>query len=79
MEVRARLDLLPSALVGTLSPPGGKVSRGMEGRLTGYPRDQVLAILAFLRHEEAADADEATDSSRRVMARAIKYWNGLAG
>jgi hypothetical protein len=39
----------------------------------------VRAIVAFLRHAEAAEADESTVASRRVVARAIKYWSGLAG
>jgi hypothetical protein len=81
MEGRRELDCLPKALVSELSPPGGKPSEHAGDKLTGFTSSQVLAILAFLRHFEASESEELLDdkSGRRVIARAIRYWGGLAG
>jgi hypothetical protein len=81
MEGRRALDCLPKSLISELSPAGGKPSEHSRDRLTGFTSSQVLAILAFLRHYEASESGELLDdkSSRRVIARAIKYWGGLAG
>jgi hypothetical protein len=78
MEGRRALDCFPAALVSELSPAGGKPSdRGRE-RLAAFSSSQVLAILAFLRHYEASEAEElrASEAARRIVARAIKYWSG---
>ena len=80
MEGRRELDCLPRSLVSELSPAGGKPSEHRRDRLTGFTGSQVLAILAFLRHFEASESEELLDdkSGRRGIARAIKYWSGLA-
>ena len=81
MEGRRELDCLPRSLVSELSPAGGEPSENSRDRLTGFTGSQVLAILAFLRHVEASESEEVLGdkSGRRVTARAIKYWSGLAG
>ena len=81
IEGRRELDCLPRSLVSELSPAGGKPSEKGRDRLTGFTDGQVLAILAFLRHFEASESADLLDdkSGRRVIARAIKYWSGVAG
>ena len=79
MEGRRELDCFPGSLVGALSPAGGKPSEHSRDKLSGFSRGQVQAILAFLRYYEATEAEElVTEGAGRVVARAIKYWSGLA-
>jgi hypothetical protein len=81
MEGGRELDCVPRSLVSELSPPGGKPSEHGRERLAGFTVTQAHAILAFLRHYEASESEQLLDdkSGRRVVARAIKYWSGLAG
>ena len=78
MERRRELDCFPMSLVGQLSPAGGKPSEHSRPNLTGFTPVQVFAILAFLRYFDAIESGESLENSRRVVARAIKYWSGLA-
>ena len=80
MESHRELDCFPAALVSELSPAGGKPSEHRRDKLTRFNVDQVRAIIAFLRHHEATEAEDLlTDASRRrVVTRAIKYWSSLA-
>jgi hypothetical protein len=80
IEAPRELDSFPASLVSELSPAGGKPSEHARDRLSGFNRSQALAILAFLRHYEASEADDLlTTGARRVVARAIKYWSGVTG
>jgi hypothetical protein len=81
MERRRELDCFPMSLVSELSPTGGNPSEHGRERLGGFTVSQSHAILAFLRHYEESESEELLDdnSGRRVVARAIKYWSGLAG
>jgi hypothetical protein len=81
MERGRELDCFPMSLVSELSPAGGKPSEHNRPKLTGFTQGQVSAVLAFLRHFEASVSEELLhdESGRRVVARAIKYWSGLAG
>jgi hypothetical protein len=79
LEDTRELDDFRNALVGALSPSGGKPSEHDRPKLTGYTGAQVHAVLCFLRCYEASEAmDGERDKVRqRVSARAIKYWSGL--
>ena len=81
MERRRELDCFPGSLVSELSPTGGKPSEHARPKLTGFTHGQVLAILAFLRYFEASESENLLrdEGARRGVARAIKYWSGLAG
>jgi hypothetical protein len=81
MESRRELDCFPASLVSGLSPAGGKPSEHSRPKLTGFTHGQALAIVAFLRHFEACESEDSlrNESARRVVARAIKFWSGLAG
>ena len=48
IEAERELDCFPDSVVGLLSPAGGKPSKRDSARLSGYSREQVKAILAFL-------------------------------
>lgn len=81
LEAGRDLDCLPMSLVGALSPAGGKPSAHDREKLSGFTADQVHAILSFLRHFEATEMEGESDdrSRRRVLARAVTYWSGIAG
>lgn len=81
MERRRELDCFPGSLVSELSPTGGKPSEHARPMLTGFTHGQVLAILAFLRYFEASESENLLrdEGARRGVARAIRYWSGLAG
>ena len=77
----AMLDCFPASLVGVLSPPGGKPSAHMGHTFAGITATQAAAIVAFLRYFEVRQAeDEPADRvGRRVVVRALNYWNQVAG
>jgi hypothetical protein len=74
IEAERELDCFPDSVVGLLSPAGGKPSERNAARLSGYPQEQVKAILAFLRYREAREEIERSEPPGRVVTRAIKYW-----
>lgn len=80
MEHAHELDCLPSSIVHSLSPPGGKAGAWLKAVLDGVSPDQVGAIVAFLRHHEALvleDGPPVDESELRVVTRAIRYASGL--
>lgn len=86
VQAGEELDVLPDEMVSELSPPGRKPHGHCEDKLAGITRDQIAAILAFLRWREACErADwsqpdwpkDAVDAIPigRSLERAIRYWD----
>jgi hypothetical protein len=86
MEARRELDTVPDAVVGRLAPRGGRLAASDADALAGFTRQQVLAILSFLRWSEAQEklewskpgwSTEAVDAvpADKVLARAIRHWS----
>lgn len=86
LEAERELDCVPGDLVSDLSPHDGKPSERQAAWYGGFTRDQVQAILAFLRCRDVSEKvqvskpdweDEwilAIPTGDKVLARAIEYW-----
>lgn len=85
LEATRELDCFPAGVVGQLSPAGGKLDARRADRLR-FTRDQVKAILAFLRYLDAYQKIDASDPdwpeeaiqavpSDEVVSRAIRFWS----
>jgi len=85
LEAQRELDCFPLSVVGQLSPAGGKVDVRHADRLR-FTRDQVKAILAFLRYMEAREKVDWSGSewpeeviqsvpADKVVGRALRFWN----
>jgi hypothetical protein len=86
LEGERELGIFPDSVVSQLSPPGGKPSERAAVYLAGFTREQVQAILAFLRCRDVSEKvqcskpdweDEwvlAIPTGDKVLAPAIEYW-----
>ena len=86
LDAPDELDCFPQELIGVLSPSRGKTNDRDARRLASFSRDQIQAILAFLRFFQARQRKDEWAGfglppevveelpTDRVLERAIEYW-----